>query len=781
MFEFFKKPKQEQVVERQENREEITRDSLLKRVWNNKYAYLIPVVLAATHVSTPEEHVYVINAKKKEMVMGMLEQYGYGSENYELGNKIPYEILEKLPSIEKIFRSKDRVASFLNDLGQGSNAESFLKNFDTKTEDRLVFLSSDFDIPLYFLLDTNPELIKNTLFDSRLDAFIEVTKSKKGGHNKYYKLDLVEFLILSNQDKDILQDPDFIQGARIAKEFDMSIDGNHQQLKFVGEIFEKNPNIANQVKILKQKFDISISMSVLKGMSNQEKIDFVHNRQLLELFHGKTITAPWSFNRIMDYQNTYQPLLQDPAWKESVKKLLQSGFGPDEILDVPYVVEKYTSQSFIDLVVQMKQSGYWFYMRQFMQGLHRPNHSISGAYVQSSTIFEDYRLDTEQGCEAFLSDLRELKKMNPYYDFFPESFVDDVKKIPIIKNIYSDIDNLNPEQEKASFLQDPALQYVMDLGYDKQVPDFLQILPETERKEWILRTARNMHAEGIPATENNFKEYLTQTILLRSNPEFINMNVFEGRNVLALAHNGQGENDKEVDWYQDQRFLNDTSQNVIKSQNPSSLEVFIGDTDKENLLKMKSDFLETVSTTKNITIFFDGHGGEDNIYLSDGGIDKDGNVEDYESSVSISTSELSDALLKQSKLDDGSRTILINHACFSQNFVRTLYEKLEEAGVEKLPIMIGMSEYGQYGYSDVYSVFNKSFFEGMLKESSGATKIQDIINLEQKNSQVYKMPFNISIFFPIKNQSNSKKGEIHWQIAEAEYLKNKTDENNPVT
>lgn len=777
MFEFFKKPKQEQVAEQQENREEITRDSLLKRILKNrKTQYLTIIALAVMNVALLKHgHEASLKFEKKQEMIDALDRYGFESEEFPLSYKIPYEIREKLPTLEKIIGSEKEVSLFLNDLAQGNNAEHFLHNFDSVMEERMVFLSSNFDIPMNFLFDNNPpEIIKNTIFDSRLDAFIEVTKSEKDVDNKYYTLDLLEFVTLSNQEKDILQDPDFIQGAKIAKELDMSI-GHIDHLKVLSEVFEKNPDVANQVKMLKQKFNISISTDVLTGMLQGMKIDVVGNKQLLELLHGEIIRNQWTVEDVESYKNRYSTLAQDPVWRLSVKKLLESGFGLDEILE-PLLVEKYKSQSFVGLLSQIKHLGYGIRLYQFVQQVGDSSSSNSSLRTPSPTVFEYYRLDTEQGCEKFLYELKELNKINPYYYFTPQTFISDVKRIPVVTNMYADIDKSNPKKLKEKFIKDPALQYIMDLGYDKRVPDFLQILPELERKEWVLRTVRNMHIEGVPATEDNFKEYLTQTVLLRSNPEFTNMDVFKGRNVLCLAHNEDG-----GERYQGDRFFNDAIQESILAQSPHLMEVYKGDTTTESLISAKSQFLDMVSKTKKMTIYFDGHGSEDNIYLSDGSVNMDGGIKVEQETVSINTSELAESLIQQSKLGDNSRVIMISHACFSQNFIRTLYEKLEAGGVKKLPIIIGMSEYGQYSYSSFHSKFNDEFFEGMLKESSGATKIQDIIDLEQKNSEIYNMPFNISIFFPIKNQNNSKKGEIHWQIAEAEYLKNKTDENNPVT
>lgn len=775
MFEFFKKPKQEQVVDQQENREEITRDSLLKRVWNNKYAYLIPVVLALTHVPNSEVHAHAPDTTKKEVVVDAPDNHDFANENLYMN--ISDEIIDKLPSVEKILGSKKSMRVFLHAVSYGETAEKFLCNFDRETEERLMLLSKDFVFsPRH--LSTQIHLIKSVIFDDRLDSFIEMVKLENNtqDNHHYPRLDIDWFMCSSEAEKDFLQNPSFINGIKIAKELDVYLMKPHDVL-FLVDIANTHPEVLDQMKILKKDFNISfMSTFVFSNIIKVLEIDFKKQDKILKLLNGGIIFDVGVLNSIQDNEDVYQELTQDPVWDMSIKKLVNAGFAIDGILQHSSVLEKYKYQSFVDLLIQMRKLGYRFLIQDFLKPSYNLKTSMQGQSTHITSIFDEYHLDTKQGCDQFFTELEELIKINSSFPF-SEGFIGRIKTESIVNNVYKDIDKTNKAQRVDDFLEDPALGYMVQLGYDKKIPDFLNTLPESERTEWILRTTRNMYAEGIPATEDNFKEYLTQTILLQSNPEFTDMDVFKGRNVICLGHNEAGEK-----WYQHQRYLNDTTQKSISAQSPKSMQLYQGGETKRGLDLVKSQFLETVSRTKDLTIYFNGHGDKDNIYLSDGFV-VNNEVQSDRGTISINTEEFAQSLIQQSKLGDDSRVIIISHSCFSQNFVRALYEKLEEAGVEKLPIMIGMSEYGQYSSSvtGLLSVFNDKFFENMLKESSGATKIQDIIDLEQKNSEIYNMPFNISIFFPIKNQNNSKKGEIHWQIAEAEYLKNKTDENNPVT
>ena len=224
------------------------------------------------------------------------------------------------------------------------------------------------------------------------------------------------------------------------------------------------------------------------------------------------------------------------------------------------------------------------------------------------------------------------------------------------------------------------------------------------------------------------------------------------------------------------RFGTDTVLQKLKDQNPKNLTEFRANDTKESLLKTKKNFLSYISSHKDLTILVDAHGGPNGFFMSQGLPDQvnDSNQSKENPSYDnlyISADELVSAFEKRYNNGYNDVPIFLESACFSQNFMRNVYAKLISLNKEKnknisLPISAGVSEYGQYGFSDYLSNYG-SFFLGALLQNKSSTKLKDIIVLE---AQEHHGSSNISLFVPV-HKTEKKPGkrktrkDIYFQIA----------------
>jgi hypothetical protein len=115
------------------------------------------------------------------------------------------------------------------------------------------------------------------------------------------------------------------------------------------------------------------------------------------------------------------------------------------------------------------------------------------------------------------------------------------------------------------------------------------------------------------------------------------------------------------------------------------------------------DALDSLARTRGRTAFlFDGHGSEDGFYLTKGQPTDTG----YIAGVKISAEEMADALsvrwFLQKRAAPKSTVLdatLVFDSCSSQNYLRSVAAKLAQRGIPLPRLMIAVSEFGQYGFT----------------------------------------------------------------------------------
>lgn len=235
------------------------------------------------------------------------------------------------------------------------------------------------------------------------------------------------------------------------------------------------------------------------------------------------------------------------------------------------------------------------------------------------------------------------------------------------------------------------------------------------------------------------------------------INLFRGRNVI-LAANSEKWRTSEGGPNHD-RFGVAPVRNSITSQGGHLTTIRGADqqaTD-ETLEKIKNNLLQKIRITPPpFTFMFDGH-GSDVLHLTNDTVNRD--LYNRISSVigsahgRITVAELASALIDRQKnfpeLGKGSlqqQDILIFASCFSQSFAIRVYEIITKAGITP-PIITGMSEYGQYGFSNTQSKFASDFAENTLGLKSGTSTIGTV--MRQGTNQRTSTPF---VYIPYRKK-----------------------------
>ncbi len=167
------------------------------------------------------------------------------------------------------------------------------------------------------------------------------------------------------------------------------------------------------------------------------------------------------------------------------------------------------------------------------------------------------------------------------------------------------------------------------------------------------------------------------------------------------------------------------------------------------------------NTPPPMTFIFDGHGSEEGIYLSDGLLDGTGRPNESSQCIKFSPDEISELMkVRSEKFSSQLRSqadILVFASCYSANFIRKIDGSLE--GFNK-PICVGISEYGQVGFSNVDNIYGMGFYSDVMglgndKQSPGPTlkylmdnQYKDDIDIDNK---IYPNRTNPSMFVPDEN------------------------------
>lgn len=324
---------------------------------------------------------------------------------------------------------------------------------------------------------------------------------------------------------------------------------------------------------------------------------------------------------------------------------------------------------------------------------------------------------------------------------------------------------LKAKLERESLLKNQLMPQSDSFHRDGRLADWAAYQPEwfnkwTQKFQEIpivkLRTiiTRNLYALGIPPSEQAVDAAAKNLIEQREAMQSVHL--FRGRNVILAANSEQrgpaGSNQLE------NRFGPQAVQNSITHQG-GTLQLIRGGKESatdEVLEKIKKGLLQKIRTAPPpFTFMFDGH-GSDVLHLTNDIVNRDlynrkRVLELVHGRITIE--ELATAFLDRQKnfpeLAKGSiqqQDIIVFSSCFSHSFTVRLYEILASKGTT-LPIVIGMAEYGQYGFSDPSSKFGSEFAENTLGLKNGSSTLGMI--MRQSNNQKTSSPF---VYIPYRKK-----------------------------
>lgn len=301
----------------------------------------------------------------------------------------------------------------------------------------------------------------------------------------------------------------------------------------------------------------------------------------------------------------------------------------------------------------------------------------------------------------------------------------------MIKRLYyTDFSNI------MGFVSDPSIQISLEVYKNS----------DTKNVEGALRFGRSLYYQGLKALPDKATLEMKMKKFNEVQAAADNIKIFEGRNVVFLAN---GERWDGNDWgfkKGEARFDNEERKNALeKSIGTSGSKSFIAPASEsptvDDLQGVKNNALERIITTPPpMTFMFDGHGGQDKLYINNGKII--GTKPEGKDIDSISAKELAGAISKRKEKfpkEALARDIYIYACCFNHNFMRNVYAEIKALG-GVAPIAIGESEYGQYGFSDMDK------FKNMYKFGELGTTIGSI----RENEEKY-MSSNFTIYVPDEN------------------------------
>lgn len=792
---FGKKPKTEISTEIKETQPE---KLSYKRFLKKEYLYLVPIVFGLSGNEQAKTKEDTISKEYKQIVDNRYDEFTNLPENIDLeeARKILYDF-------EEILVDEANLKYLINDLDIGGDFEKDF--FDTFSKEELrnrlrevggYLLIREGDI--YMMQRDSTYVTK--VYDKAIDEFIQKTSLKPISERKYYQPELSEFLFETYDDevsgvvetssyRDMLKNS---EGRKRAQECDASIYSDEAL-----EEIASNDQLYNFLKKLRTEFDVHVDDDFISDLSNptlgntKYSVNFLditsnQNKQILEQSKGELLSKIAIQNILTDTKHEIGSFFSDPQNKENLEKLKSLKITTNSLLSLtendPETLARHLeilkSPHFISLLEKFgvgdpensENVDFEFFFKSIKIFLGKKG-KLNEEYPP---LYKYYNLETKEGCDQFFSNYKKVTNFSPNLWFGEKIGLFD--KISVLEDLYNNIDSENPEPQAEKFLDDPALEYVIKLGYDKQAPQFLDGLSKRMKSEWIMRVSRNMFVSGVEPTEENFKEYFKETVLLRSNLEMTKMKVFEDRNVVCLSHNEKWQQNS-GEYTGKNRFMSDSLVSVLKANNPSEMIIFRGKEDKKSLLEAKDNFLDYIRNHEKITVFMNGHGDPNDFYLSEGSVDN--GIVNSNGSITINYTELAKAFKDRENKGLHEQSILILEACSNQNFVRNLYQELEKNGVERLPIIIGSSEFGQYGFTDNKD-YSSKFFKEVFQGNKSDVKIQDFIDVEQKNTNAVDklLITNPTIFFPIQiKDEKGKKKDIHWQIAESKYLEQQSKDN----
>jgi hypothetical protein len=161
----------------------------------------------------------------------------------------------------------------------------------------------------------------------------------------------------------------------------------------------------------------------------------------------------------------------------------------------------------------------------------------------------------------------------------------------------------------------------------------------------------------------------------------------------------------------------------------------------EKLKQIKNDTLKAIETTPPpFTFIFEGHGGPNYLYLSDGHIGKNKIPEEHEDTIKISSEEIVAAFQKRHEnfgsLQKENKDVLIFQDCYNSNFIRRLSSSLVK---ENMPVIFGSSEFNQLSLFSLGSEYGALFLSEVMGIRNGLkTNVGEIIK-RQLDDQVIEV------------------------------------------
>ena len=239
----------------------------------------------------------------------------------------------------------------------------------------------------------------------------------------------------------------------------------------------------------------------------------------------------------------------------------------------------------------------------------------------------------------------------------------------------------------------------------------------------------------LPEKRNEYLDIIT------SQKQNGKITVYQNRNIIFLANNEKLKNGQP-------RFKNPAIISSIKAQGGILPEnkILMGENNKQDLLKKKTNFLTFLSNTKGpLTAHINAHGGPNAIYLSGGQL-VNGKIGESKYNTKITYKEIANALIQRSKkFPQEKAPILIFDTCYNHTIMRKIYAEIK--GKIHPPITIGASEYNQFAIghrsTNKYgSTFNQYALKMQTATKDSPLRIEDII----KNQ--YLSDANVTVYVP---------------------------------
>jgi hypothetical protein len=564
-----------------------------------------------------------------------------------------------------------------------------------------------------------------------------------------------------------LKDKKFVEGLKRAAE--AHVYAEWYQSKQITNLAENDDWFQDLKKL--SSLGIEFDRSIFYVPPSDLKSFLNNNADILPVFSGSKIgdLAITRLDTTNEKRDIWRDILTNKVYAEGITRLKAKKFSVEDVL----AFKANSADSFLRNPEQIKLLGE---LTSIIAESDRRNIFRECDPGRRQDIGEYININTEKGIKDFRAVIAQAKKTisetGPYdYNSFRELVRQQVLN-PEFKQLVSQYPKENVHYDE--LYDDPAFYFVVQLGYEKEVPVELQKLSKLEQAEWIIRTCRNMEALDIPATRENFSLYLKKGLELRSSPEILEQKLFTDRNVAVMANNELLSTDDAGSFKDLKRFANTKTIERIKKEHPQKCEVFRPATDAHDIEKAKKDFLNFIKSNNAVTVYADGHGSSSSIYFT-------GNDPKYEKNKPVNTTatyidytEFSHTLIDRYKNGFQDRVILVTTACYSQNFIRNLSQEIETYNIDSnshvpLPIAVGTTEYGQLGFSDYKDPYRERFTDLLFKHAGDSpATLKEVFELEGEYGSNGLLN-NVSVFVPFENKDTfSLKKEAHFQIAENE-------------